>query len=294
YHNDYTTWKQEIELLTKVTGLGKAKQGIAVCLTLDGKAKEVGLELGNDLGGEDGLGQLLRKLDTLFLKATTESDYEAYKNFDTVRKKPSTNSASGVTGDEAISVKQEAMYSASNRTQVRTSLIKYRSNRKTNPLNRFGQPTRCRICQSIFHYATNCPEKSERVHLSEDVPPSEEGVESVNITLLPQSEILIAESYGTAILDTACTKTVCGKSWLQNFVEKDGKVLSTQKSHRPFKFGHESLIYSDKVVTIAAKIGKTNCKIKVEVVPIELPLLCLTQSTKKRLRNWYIVCINKC
>ncbi|CAB4022650.1 Hypothetical predicted protein [Paramuricea clavata] len=317
YHNDYRTWKQEIELWTKVTGLAKAKQGIAVCLTLDGKAKE----------------------------ATTESDYEAYKNFDTVRKKPSTSmaeyivdfdslytkikkremalpeavlafklldgagltenqrqlaltacsdlkyesmkstlkrifggalsdSASGVTGDEAISMKQEAMYSASNRSQVRTSLIKDRCNRKTNPLNRFGQPTRCRICQSIFHYATNCPDKSERVHLSEDVPPSEEGVESVNITLLTQSEILIAESYGTAILDTACTKTVCGKSWLQ-------KVLSTQKSHRPFKFGHGSLIYSDKVVTIAAKIGKTNCKIKVEVVPIELPLLLSKESLKR-------------
>ena len=77
YRDDYRTWKQEIELWTKVTGLAKAKQGIAVCLTLAGKAKEVGLELGDDLGGEDGLGHLLRKLDTLFLKATTESDYEA-------------------------------------------------------------------------------------------------------------------------------------------------------------------------------------------------------------------------
>ena len=69
------------------------RQSIVVCLTLDGKAKEVGLELGDDLGGEDGLGHLLRKLDTLFFKATTESDYEAYKNFDTVRRKPSASMA---------------------------------------------------------------------------------------------------------------------------------------------------------------------------------------------------------
>ena len=46
-------------------------------------------------------------------------------------------------------------------------------------------------------------------------------------------------------------------------------------------FGHGSLIYSDKVVTIAAKIGKTNCKIKVEVVPIELPLLLSKESLKR-------------
>ncbi len=51
YHKDYKTLKQEIKLWTKVTGLAKAKHGIAVCLTREGKAKEVGLELG--LGGKD-------------------------------------------------------------------------------------------------------------------------------------------------------------------------------------------------------------------------------------------------
>ncbi|CAB4045754.1 Hypothetical predicted protein, partial [Paramuricea clavata] len=105
YHNDYRTWKQEIELWTKVTGLAKAKQSIAVCLTLDGKAKEVGLELGDDLGGEDGLGHLLRKLDTLFLKATTESDYEAYKNFDTVRRKPSASMAEYIVDFDSLYTK---------------------------------------------------------------------------------------------------------------------------------------------------------------------------------------------
>ena len=230
----------------------------------------------------DGAG-LTENQRQLALTACSDLNYESMKSpLKIIFGGALSDSASGGTGDEAISVKQEAMYSASrHRTQVRTCLTKDRSNRKTNPLNRFGQPTRCRICQSIVQYATNCPEKSERVHLSEDVPPSEEGVESVNITLLTQSEILIAESYGTAILDTACTKTVCGKSWLKNFVEKGGKVLSTQKSHRPFKFGHGSLIYSDKVVTIAAKIGKTNCKIKVEVVPIELPLVLSKESLKR-------------
>ena len=92
---------------------------------------------------------------------------------------------------------------------------------------------------------------------------------------------MIAESFGTAILDTACTKTVCGTSWLQNFVENGGKVLSTQRSHRPFKFGHGSVIYSDKAIIIAAKIGKTDCKINVEVVPIELPLLLSKESIKR-------------
>jgi hypothetical protein len=58
-----------------------------------------------------------------------------------------------------------------------------------------------------------------------------------------------------------------------SIIKKCGKVLSTLKSHRPFKFGHGSLVYSDEVITIAATIGKINCKIRAEVVPIELALL---------------------
>ena len=92
---------------------------------------------------------------------------------------------------------------------------------------------------------------------------------------------MIAESFGTAIHDTACTKTVCGTSWLQNFVKNGGKVLSTQRSHRPFKFGHGSVIYSEKAITIAAKIGKTGCKINVEVVSIKLALLLSNESLKR-------------
>ena len=57
-------------------------------------------------------------------------------------------------------------------------------------------------------------------------------------------------------------------------------MLVTQESHRPLKFGHGSLVYSYKLVTIAAKIGKTNCKIRAEVVPIELPLLLSKESLK--------------
>ena len=105
FHKDFKTWKQEIDLWTKVTGLAKAKQGTAVCLTLEGKTKEVGLELGEDLSGEDGLGHLLRKLDTLFLKTTNESDYEAYKNFDTIKRKANANMADYIVDFDSLYTK---------------------------------------------------------------------------------------------------------------------------------------------------------------------------------------------
>ena len=34
-----------------------------------------------------------------------------------------------------------------------------------------------------------------------------------------QGLVLMTESLGSAIVDTACTKTVCGQSWYNDFVE---------------------------------------------------------------------------
>ena len=84
-------------------GQGKARD--CSMLTLEGKAKEVGLELGEDLSGEDGLGHLLRKLDTLFLKTTNKSDYEAYKNFDTIKRKANANMADYIVDFDSLYTK---------------------------------------------------------------------------------------------------------------------------------------------------------------------------------------------
>ena len=85
-------------------------------------------------------------------------------------------SDNGATEDKAISVKQEFMYSGCNGkfgNRPRTSQTRNQPSRNTNPLNRFGQPSRCGICQSIFHYAKDCPDKSEKVRLTEDIPNEE-------------------------------------------------------------------------------------------------------------------------
>ena len=101
----------------------------------------------------------------------------------------------------------------------------YQSN-KLNPLNKYGKPSRCVICQSIYHWKKDCPhqvERTKKVNLTEHVEENES--EECHITLftktLPTSEydIFMVEAYGAAILDTACSKTVCGQSWLDNYVE---------------------------------------------------------------------------
>ncbi|KAJ8040047.1 hypothetical protein HOLleu_14234 [Holothuria leucospilota] len=60
-----------------------------------------------------------------------------------------------------------------------------------------------------------------------------------------------------------------------------GIVKSSEKSSRPFKSGHGSVVKSTEKVIIEAKIGKTKCNILTEVVPINLPLLLRKESLKR-------------
>lgn len=91
FHKDYSVWRQEIDLWSRITGRAKAKQGVELCLTLEGKAKEIGLVIDvNELSADGGLKILLDKLDSLFLKESKEKTYEYYKAFDTVNRSNTT------------------------------------------------------------------------------------------------------------------------------------------------------------------------------------------------------------
>ncbi len=50
-----------------------------------------------------------------------------------------------------------------------------------------------------------------------------EKVEECNVILLAKesesdAEIFMAEALGSAVIDTACTRTVCGEKWLNNYI----------------------------------------------------------------------------
>lgn len=53
----------------------------------------------------------------------------------------------------------------------------------TNPLDRYGRRSKCAVCQSTFHWAKDCPHKSEHVKLTEETESNKDAVEEVNITL---------------------------------------------------------------------------------------------------------------
>lgn len=84
----YESWKNEVNIWTRVTGLEKKKQALAVALALSGRARDTAMEIPvDDLNKDTGMATLLGKLDALFLKEEKDRIYEAYSDFSVLQKK---------------------------------------------------------------------------------------------------------------------------------------------------------------------------------------------------------------
>ena len=79
----YETWVKEIQLWALCSKVDKKEQAAAVTLSLEGRAREAALELSvEQLSAEDGLAQLIKQLDGLFLKDENQRTYVAYAEFE--------------------------------------------------------------------------------------------------------------------------------------------------------------------------------------------------------------------
>ena len=90
---------------------------------------------------------------------------------------------------------------------------------------------------------------------------------------------MLLETLGKGILDSACTKTVAGEKWLDEFVailpdsEKRGVVDSETGSKSKFRFGDGVESCGIKSVKLPVKIGMNRLYLNVDVVSNEIPLL---------------------
>ena len=83
----YESWKNEVEIWKLVTELDAKKQALALALSLTGRARNTALEVAAvDLNKENGLATLLHKLDTMFLKEEKDRQYDAYTEFDNIKR----------------------------------------------------------------------------------------------------------------------------------------------------------------------------------------------------------------
>ena len=87
------------------------------------------------------------------------------------------------------------------------------------------------------------------------------------------------------VLDSACTRNVCGKPWLYCFLDslngEDRKKLVFSKSDRVYRFGGGERLKSAALVSMPAFINGFEITIETDVVASDIPLLWSNQDMKR-------------
>ena len=80
---------------------------------------------------------------------------------------------------------------------------------------------------------------------------------------------LLNESGGCAVLDTGCSNTVCGKSWLEDYLKLLPPVelsrVEEMPSSKSFTFGDGNRVTAFKQVKIPVHIGNMPASITTDV-----------------------------
>ena len=179
-----------------------------------------------------------------------------------------------------------------------------------NPMMKNGLIKRCNNCESLMHLYGDCPHPKlpsvlmAELDLNSDdddsqevlyaqyqygppQPPRESRIYEVSL-FEGKSDFYVYQTLmdndRSAIVDTACSKTVCGKRWLQEYVdslsEHDRSTVFSEPSQNKFKFGAGGTIPSGGSYVIPIYLDGERHRLRVEVVESELPLLLSLGSMK--------------
>ena len=175
------------------------------------------------------------------------------------------------------------------------------------PLNREGKngkPLTCFGCGSYRHMLNVCPDrwesrnKTANVRIAEGVEEgersdklsTEEDVLYTDVVLYTgynQSKIreLGMEANNCAVLDSACTSTVCGQNWFDAFKDSlsvdDLARIEEQPGKKMFRFGGGTVLASKGSYKIPVFVAGMSLSVVTDVVESDIPLL-LSKSAMKR------------
>ena len=212
--------------------------------------------------------------------------------------------ASVDSSNNALPIKQECMYGSGRRNVDNNGKGKFgKTISGTNYTGKDGKPLRCYECDSIKHLANRCPHRNVAKQSNNNQTSSEEswkkktndnsntGTEHVHITLfaaIPDRKqyCLIGESFGRGILDSGCTKTVSGETWMEEYLPtlsiEDKKLVIERKSDSIYRFGDGIEVKADRNMIIPVTIGKKKYRLAVDIVKNAIPLL-ISRNTMKSL-----------
>ena len=93
-----------------------------------------------------------------------------------------------------------------------------------------------------------------------------------------------------AVLDSACSSTVCGDKWINNYIQsldnRDRLKIKQRDSKRVFKFGGDTCLKSKCEYSLPAVIVGKEVTIKRDVVDSDIPLLLSRTAMTKAAIKW--------
>ena len=93
------------------------------------------------------------------------------------------------------------------------------------------------------------------------------------------------DAQNIAVLDIACSSTVCGQTWFNNYLEsltRDQREKITWKdSKKVLKFGGGTCLTSKGEYSIPAVLAERNVIIQTDIVESDIPLLLSRESMKR-------------
>ena len=182
-----------------------------------------------------------------------------------------------------------------------------RGTRSTNPKGPDGKPLLCRSCGSFRHLIAKCPDSWENratVNIAEQMEKEQsDDAEAVLFTMFQPSgmndmeEVILLtglnennvkqismEARKCAVLDIACSSTVCGEHWLEDYLNslnsEERKKASRTDNSKIFKFGGEQL-RSEGLFKIPAVVAGKETFINTDMVKSDIPLLLSKRSMKR-------------
>ena len=161
--------------------------------------------------------------------------------------------------------------------------------RPMNPIGQDGNVMRCVVCDSIRHLLANCPhsfENQNAAFVSDEIESYDEE-EACLFTGQNPSHLFVlsAEAQNCAVLDSACSSSVCGKEWLNNYLNSlNSDILNNvqrSSSDKIFRFGGGTRLHSEGSFILPATLAGKKVTIKTDVVDSDIPLLLSKDAMKK-------------
>ena len=169
---------------------------------------------------------------------------------------------------------------------------------KLNKRNSKGRVSRCFICRSKFHLSRTCPYKLRKQSFNGEHTAAlkvNSGEENLNISMFlgysngatksQKLNMLVKDSSGHALLDSGCSKTVCGLNWFEDYIGTlsyyDRSCIVESESDASFTFGDGANVSSLKKVVLPCYIHERRCEIEADVVECNVPLLMSKTAMKK-------------